>query len=157
MHSLTGDEKTTKKAYDVSEELLKVARERMPNQTFIQQSVYDLSFPEKFDGFWASAVLLHIPKIRINEALRSIKSVIKPGAIGFISLKAGEGEQVTKHKLNDSKGLERLFVYWSKEDFTEVLNKNSFEILFYGYKPVSKSINWHMFIVRNQKTAGTEK
>jgi ubiquinone/menaquinone biosynthesis C-methylase UbiE len=62
---------------DVSEGLLKIAKERLPNLKFVTQSVYDLRFSEKFDGFWASAVLLHIPRSRINEALQKIKSVIK--------------------------------------------------------------------------------
>jgi SAM-dependent methyltransferase len=134
---------------DISEELLKVARARLPNQTFLQQNVYDLSSPEKFDGFWASAVLLHIPKSRINEALQKIKSTLKPNAIGFISVKAGEGEKITKHKFENSNDLERLFAFYSKEGFTKILNNNDFEALFYKYKPVSKKTNWHLFIVKN--------
>jgi SAM-dependent methyltransferase len=134
---------------DVSEELLKVARERLPDQTFLQQSVYELSFSEKFDGFWASAVLLHIPKSRINEALQKIKSVLKPNAIGFISVKAGEGEKITKHKFEDEEELERLFTFWNEEDFAKALKDNDFEVLFYKYKPISEKTIWHIFIVKN--------
>lgn len=134
---------------DNSEGLLNIARKRLPNHQFAVQSVYDLSFPEKFDGFWASAVLLHIPKARINEAMQRTKSAIKPGAIGFISIKDGEGEKVTKHKFDSSSELERLFTYWSKEAFTKVLSDNGFEVLFYKYKPISEKTNWHLFIVKS--------
>jgi SAM-dependent methyltransferase len=134
---------------DISDELLKVARSRMPNQIFIQQSVYDLSASDKFDGFWASAMLLHIPKSRINDALQQIKSVLKPNAIGFISIKDGDGEKITNHNFENGEELERLFTYWSKEEFTKVLRDNDFEVLDYDYKPISEKTNWHLFIVKN--------
>jgi hypothetical protein len=35
------------------------------------------SFEEKFDGFWASAILLHVPKRKIDEALGKIHKNIK--------------------------------------------------------------------------------
>jgi SAM-dependent methyltransferase len=135
---------------DISDELLKIAREGIPGQKFIHQSVYDLSFPEKFDGFWASAVLLHIPKTRINDALKRIQSQLKPGAIGFISIKDGNDEKITKYSFDGIEELERLFAYWSKEEFTKVLDDNDFKILNYEYKPISEKTNWHLFIVKNR-------
>src|SRR5438045_7941708 len=69
---------------DVSKKLIEAARQTNPTQKFYQQSVYELSFDEKFDGFWASKVLLHLPKRRIEEALQKIKSVMILDAIGFI-------------------------------------------------------------------------
>ena len=48
---------------DISTGLLNEARKKVPGQSFYEMSVYDLDFPEgTFDGFWASAILLHIPK-----------------------------------------------------------------------------------------------
>ena len=74
---------------DISAGLLQVAQQALPGQTFVQQSVYDLSFDQEFDGFWASAVLLHIPRSRIHQALSRIRQSLRVGAIGFISLKDG--------------------------------------------------------------------
>jgi ubiquinone/menaquinone biosynthesis C-methylase UbiE len=136
---------------DVSEELLKIARKRLPGQKFIHQSVYELDFPDKFDGFWASAILLHVPKSRIDEALQKIKSVTRPGAIGFISVKDGAGEQLTEHRFRDKEeNLKRMFVYWSKGDFENVLNKNGFKVLDYTYRPISEKTKWHIYIVKNK-------
>ena len=65
---------------DISKGLLEEARKNNPKATFLLQSVYELDFPEKtFDGFWACAVLLHMPKDRMSEALKSIHNVIKKG------------------------------------------------------------------------------
>lgn len=134
---------------DVSSGLLAVARLRLPGQEFYEQSVYDLSFPdrEKFDGFWASAVLLHIPKARIDEALQRIKSVVKPGGVGFISLKDGEGEQTQVDEV-DGQQLERFFAYWQKDEFAEVLEANGFKMLDYLYRPIDKKTRWHCFFVQ---------
>lgn len=77
---------------DASQGLIEQAQKANPQTVFLTQSVYDLDFPpDFFDGFWAAAVLLHIPKNKIDLALGKIKSVVKPGGIGFITLKEGEG------------------------------------------------------------------
>jgi SAM-dependent methyltransferase len=132
---------------DVSDALLEIARKGLPKQKFVQMSVYDLDFPEKFDGFWASAVLLHIPKRRIDEVLQRIKSTQKPGATGFISIKDGDGETMSSRNM---RGIhtERFFALWSREDFEKVLKSNGYEILDYSYRIVSANTHWHMFIVK---------
>ena len=114
---------------DVSKELLEEAKKNNPEATFLLQSVYELDFPdETFDGFWASAVLLHIPKDRIEEALNSIYRILKPGAIGFISLKKGEGERFVE---GDHVGIQykRFFSFFELDEFSKMLKRNSFEIL----------------------------
>ena len=72
---------------DISEGMLNIVKKRYPKQEFYKQSVYDLSFPKKFDGFWAVAVLLHIPKSRIDEALQAIKAVMNKKMYFDLSLK----------------------------------------------------------------------
>jgi len=132
---------------DVSDGLLDIARKSLPNQQFIKMSVYDLSFPEKFDGFWASAVLLHIPKARIGEALRKIKSTQISGSIGFISIKDGSGEKMSQRRI-DGVDTERFFALWGRKEFEEVLDRNGFEVIDYEYRTVSANTQWHMFIVK---------
>ncbi len=46
--------------------MLEQARGDNPGIRFDQTSVYDLDFDEPFDGFWCAAVLLHIPKNRVD-------------------------------------------------------------------------------------------
>jgi len=125
---------------DISAGLIAVAQQANPGAAFQQISIYDLDFAEPFDGFWCSAVLLHIPKRRINEALRAIKKNIKPGGIGFIATKEGEGEQV------EADG--RLFVFWSNGEFKKLLTSNGFEVVHEGYRPMSKRTKWLMYHVR---------
>lgn len=108
---------------DASEGLLKVAQKRNPRASFKHVSVYGLNFPEyEFDGFWTAATLLHIPKDRIDEALQKIKSQVKPGGIGFITMKAGTGER-------EEPETNRWFAYYSEEEFQKVLERNGYQII----------------------------
>lgn len=108
---------------DASGGLLKIAQERNPEAEFKKISVYDLDYPQQsFDGFWTAATLLHIPKDRIDETLQRIKTQVKPGGVGFITLKAGAGERPDSET-------GRWFSYYSKEEFGEVLKRNSYEVI----------------------------
>ena len=133
---------------DASAGMIQVATHEVPHAAFRQLSLYNLAeLPEKFDGFWACDVLLHIPKARIDEALTALSSVLKAGVIGMISVKDGDREyfEVRDHHGNHE---ERLFVYWTKDVFTSVLRRNGFGMLDYMYRPVSERTNWHIFFVQ---------
>lgn len=133
---------------DISDTFLKFCRKRIPNHIFLRQSVYELKFPKKFDAFWACAVLLHVPRKRMDEALQRVKSVAKPGAIGFISLKDGDGEYITNDFVA-GRDLERFFSYWKKDEFVSVLERNGFSLVEYHFKPMTEQTKWHCFFVKN--------
>lgn len=132
---------------DISVGLLKQARLSNPGTTFQKVSVYDLDFDEPFDGFWCSAVLLHIPRNRIGDALSAIHRNMKPGAIGFITIKEGEGEELEPDN-RSGQGSKRYFVYWSDADFTQKLDQNGFEVLERGYRPLSPRSKWLTYFVK---------
>lgn len=138
---------------DVSRELIKEARKFNPGVTIKLTSIYDMDFPDNsFDGFWCSATLLHIPKSRMGEALRAIHRVIKPSGIGFISIKQGEGEKMEYEEPGQMEGeRKRLFVYYRREEFTEELNKNGYEVVSYDIKPMSQRTTWLIYFVRVRK------
>jgi len=113
---------------DYSNGLLHEARKTNPGVRFLKQSVYQLDFPQNsFDLFWACAVLLHVPKQKMDSALQSICRVIKPGAVGCITLKKGEGERFVE---GDHKGLtySRFFSFYEKDEFAQILQRNRFTI-----------------------------
>lgn len=107
---------------DPAAALIKIAQERFAQATFLNKSVYDLDFlPHSFDGFWCCAVLLHIPKENIDLVLQKIKFVMKPGAIGFISLAEGAGEYYDEET-------KRYFYLYSQDEFADILKRNGFVI-----------------------------
>lgn len=116
---------------DASESFVELARRNtegmLPLDAFRLMSVYDLkeNFPPgSFDLFWVCATLLHCSKHRMQEALGSIHSVVKNGAVGFITLKEGDGEELDHYD-----GLPRYFTYWQDTDFVGELKQAGFTII----------------------------
>jgi SAM-dependent methyltransferase len=135
---------------DASAGMVQSAREYVPTGEFQQCSVYDLnSLGKTFDAYWAAAVLLHIPKHRIDEALQAIKAAVKPNAVGMIAIKDGDREEF---EVRQADGLheERLFTYWTEVDFRTALDRNAIDVISYTYRPLSQRTNWHIFLTRNR-------
>jgi len=110
---------------DLSGELLKIARQNNPEGRFVNMDLYELGFESGlFDGFWAAAVLLHIPKEDIGAVLREIKRVLKNGAFGFIAIKEGENEEFVQNGENDR----RFFAYYYLDEFIRLLSEAGFQV-----------------------------
>src|SRR3989344_2163605 len=128
---------------DISKGLLNSARENNPGVKFILKSVYDLDFPDNtFDGFWACAVLLHIPKTRIDEALKQLYKVTKSTGVGFISVKKGGGERFTVEPPPNGK---RFFAFYSLKEFERKLRNNAFEILYSEERKKTAKTTWLVY------------
>lgn len=131
---------------DYSKGMLKMAQdvlggtELKPN--LLQTDMYNLSFSDdSFDGFWATASMLHLEKPQ--RAVAEAKRILKPGGVGFISVKEGEGERV------DSK-TGYYFRYHSQSgpgSFEELLTESGFSILKSVLRPASP-YNWLTYFVQ---------
>lgn len=73
---------------DISTGFLKIARRRYPQLSFTEGDIADKSTlpKKKFDGFVASAILMHIPKEHWDKAFANVEAMVKPGSIGYITL-----------------------------------------------------------------------
>ncbi len=56
------------------------------------QKAEEIDEKDTFDGIWACASLLHIPKSRMKATFQAINNALKPGGIWFMSFKKGESE-----------------------------------------------------------------
>lgn len=126
-------------------ELLNIAQRENPEARFAQQTVYELE-PAEYDGFWAAAVLLHIPRRRIHEALVRLREAVRPGAIGFIAIKEGDGEHL--ETMNGDAVTKRLFVLWRDPEFRAELAQAGFGVVDYGRTVKSERTVWLKYIVR---------
>ncbi len=108
---------------DAAAHFIAIAQKRFPTATFLHKNIFDLNASNgTFDSFWCAAVLLHIPLDKIDTALQKIKAVMKPGAIGFISLAQGHGEYFNNEKTG------RYFYLYEQDEFTNILHRNGFAI-----------------------------
>jgi len=94
-------------AIDASPEMVRVARRRgIPARV---KSFHQIDDVEAFDGIWACASLLHVPRVRIVAVLRRLKRALRRQGVLYITLKYGTGECV------ESDG--RFFSFYTPTDF----------------------------------------
>ena len=83
----------------------------------------DIDAVEAFEGVWANACLLHVPRAELGGILERIQVALRPGGLFYASFKAGEAEG------HDSLG--RFYNYPSKgwlKELYESLSWTSIEI-----------------------------
>jgi SAM-dependent methyltransferase len=85
-------------AFDYSEELVTLASEHIGG-TVLHMSFDDLTFKAEFDGIWACASLLHVPKNKMQGVIDKLAEALKLGGILYASFKYGDKEEVRKERL----------------------------------------------------------
>ncbi len=109
---------------DASKGLLKEAKSRVPEGTFILGDLRNLRLKRKFDGIWCCASLLHLRKADVGEVINSFKKMLNADGILFIALKLGEGESIKTYNY----GNKRFFAYYKKAE-AEKLVSGEFKII----------------------------
>ncbi|MGQ0685116.1 class I SAM-dependent methyltransferase [Bradyrhizobium sp.] len=76
---------------DGSPEMAEVASRRLgrPVKTLL---FHEIDAVEAYDGIWANACLLHVPRDQLAGVLSRIHRAVKPGGAFYASYKAGEGD-----------------------------------------------------------------
>ncbi|MDO8602138.1 MAG: class I SAM-dependent methyltransferase [bacterium] len=107
-------------ALDLSAKMVEKCRAR--GLTAIQGDIESLDFPdESLDGALAIASLLHVPRMRIQNAIARIKEVLKPSGVFFVSMTEGDGEVM--HESSYAQGDRRFFVGYHHDEFKEILER----------------------------------
>ena len=85
---------------------------------------HDLDAVEAYDGVWANACLLHVPRAELAQVLALIWRALKPGGIFYASFKTGDAEG--RDTLN------RYYNYpsadWLRDNYARAGQWNSLEI-----------------------------
>lgn len=123
---------------DISDGLLNIARHEEPRAEFRELSMADLdSMPETFDGVFAQASLLHIPKKEAGEVVKKMANRLVPGGFLYIAVKESREDKPDERvEREDDYGYEyeRFFSYFTMEELECYLTEAGLEI-------VSKSRN----------------
>ena len=72
----------------------RVARAEAKGVRAYVRDVLDRGFPEaSFDAFYSMNALLHVPNAHLDEALRAMRAVLRPGGLGYVGVFGGEPEE----------------------------------------------------------------
>jgi SAM-dependent methyltransferase len=110
---------------DLSEKLLRIAREGTRGE-LARMDMRMMGFPsEMFDGIWACASFLHIPKSEALRALSEFYRVLKPNSAMYLSVKRGDSENFAETE----PGFVRFFSYYTPEEIKGFLVRSGFDIV----------------------------
>ncbi len=109
---------------DISEELIKLAKGKVPGAKFEVADIEEFQFPNNLDVIIAFASLLHVNKESFKRILREAFESLNPDGLFRISLK--HSETYKEIKTEDQFGV-RTFYFYSEEDLKEILG--DFKIL----------------------------
>lgn len=136
---------------DASEGMLNLAKARVKNGNFQNGDFYKLDFDDEyFDGFWAAASFLHVPKSEMDIPLQEAKRILKPNGIGFISLKLKTTTDEGLIKEDKLGGIERYFSFYEQDEFKNILERNGFEVIEIMIEEESDKLNtkWLCYFVK---------
>lgn len=105
---------------DPSKRLARIAHEYSGCETLVM-GAEDLMFTSSFDGVWACASLLHVPRSQLLAALARIFCALKPAGVMFISMQQGGGEAVAPDG--------RFFARYSSVELERVVSSAGFVVL----------------------------
>jgi SAM-dependent methyltransferase len=78
---------------DLTPAFVQAARREIPAASFARMDMRHLSFAtDSFDGLWACASFLHVPRNDALATLGEFHRVLRPEGVAHISVKRGDGE-----------------------------------------------------------------
>jgi SAM-dependent methyltransferase len=78
-------------AFDASPALAALATQHCGLPVAVRR-FQDIDWQSRFDGVWACASLLHVPRDALPDVLRRLARTLKPGGVLYASFKYGRGE-----------------------------------------------------------------
>jgi SAM-dependent methyltransferase len=79
------------RATDGSPEMAEIASRRLNHPVEVMR-FDELDERNTFDGVWASACLLHVPRAELTGILARVHRALKPGGVFYASYKAGDSD-----------------------------------------------------------------
>lgn len=110
---------------DLSSAFITMGKKNAPKAMFMKMDMRKLEFSDgTFDGVWAIASFLHIPKDQAKQTLLELKRVLKKDGMLLIAVKEGSGEG-----FDENKKFPRFFSYYTTEELNALLESCGFTIM----------------------------
>ncbi len=108
-------------ATDGSEELCKAASEY--TGIAVKQMLFgELSANEQYDGIWACASILHLPKAELADAIRKTEAALKHGGVLYASFKYGSFEGMRNGRYFTDFTEENLKEFWQSATAMQIFD-----------------------------------
>ncbi len=113
---------------DLSDKMLSLARDNVPNAKFFKMDMNELKFEENtFDGIVSVYTLFHVPKKNHLDIFKKFFKILKPGGILLINTGVSESEGKSYFF-----GVPMFWSNYSPKTTLELVKKAGFSIIFEG-------------------------
>lgn len=130
---------------DISRGMIRLAKSRYPSADLSVADIATYKPKKKFDAFWAAAVLMHIPAGQIPGVLEHIQSIMKPGAIGYLTLPVERPNPPTSTD-------QRHFEFYTKKKFLMLAKEMKWKVLLASDISAKGYPHWNRYIVKLPNT-----
>ncbi len=130
---------------DLSEKMVELCHNK--GLRAIQMDIEDICLPENyFDGIWAYASLLHVPKAKMPDVASRIERILMPDGILAVALKEGKSEGFeTRKSLGSGK---RWFSHYTEDEAREMFG--NFGVIDSSKTQVEKMTFLHLLMRSNK-------
>lgn len=125
-----GIEKEFYKGVDPSPAQISLAKDIYPDLNFEVGNIYQIgdAYPAHFDGFWCCMMLMHVPRDKVVQALKSLRKSLRVNAVGIIATPCGAGTK------RDEEGME--ITLYDEAELKIFLERAGFRSS--SYRPISQ-------------------
>jgi SAM-dependent methyltransferase len=135
--------------FDISEELINLAKARNPNGEFVVADAVDYEYPNNLNVVVAFASLLHLDKEEVREVMAKVQEALVPGGTFYISVK--HKQKYTEELVEDKFGM-RLFYFYDDDTMINLAGEG-YEVASKLHKVVGKT-KWLELVLRKEKSDG---
>jgi acylphosphatase/ubiquinone/menaquinone biosynthesis C-methylase UbiE len=118
---------------DLTRSMLEVARARARTSSLLEGDSRRLPLASAaFDGVWASASLLHLPKTQVDLALAEARRVLKPGGVICTFMKMGDHDGImTAEQRGGTASVrgDRYFAHYGPSEWPAHLRASGFSLI----------------------------
>lgn len=82
----------------------------------------ELDAVEAYDGIWACASILHLPKAELADVLQRIERALKPGGVLYASFKYGTFEGMRNERYFTDFTEDSIREYWAAETSMQIID-----------------------------------
>lgn len=144
---------------DFSEKLIEIAKKEVPSGDFSVMDINDIDkLKKKFDGIFIQAVLLHIPKEKVEGVLKKIVEKLNLGGYLYVAVKEkreGGVEEEIKKENDYGYEYERFFSYFSLDEVKTYFKNVGVKMIYEKEEPPSRATrktNWIQGIGKKEQS-----
>ncbi len=139
---------------DFSDGMIEIAKREVPEAEFAVMDMKDLSgIRREFDGVFAQASLLHIPKNEVHSVFREFLSRLKPNGYLYVAVKEkneGQLDEEIKKESDYGYEYERFFSFYTSVELKQYFLDAGLAIVYEDVVPSGKT-RWISVIGRKQE------